>query len=162
MNRERMRKLADTVRHLPHTADAFRDRHVPHDYASVLLKHEVRNPLRSFCMKNWIGHSECGTAGCLAGVAAMLWPPDNRQCVSVLPYAIEVLGLTLEHSGLFTPGVFVPYEDISTEQAAAAVENVLAGMDTDAAWRQAVTAHPDRLGNVWRYEWPNLVCERAE
>ena len=161
MNRERMQTLADTVRNLQHTAEAFKGRHVPHAYVSVLMAHETRNPLRSFCMKNWIGHSKCGTAGCLAGVAAMLWPPDNRHCVSVLPYAIEVLGLSLDDSGLFTPGVFVPYEDISPEQAAAAVENVLGGMDSDAAWRQAVTAHPDRLGNVWRYEGPNLVCESA-
>ena len=88
----------------------------------------------------------------------MLWPPeDGRLCVSVLPYAYEVLDLGFEMSDLFVPTIYVPYGDITGAQAAAAVENVLAGDNAFNAWRRAVTSLPDRLGRQWRFEGGILV-----
>lgn len=137
MNKECLIRLADVLDALP---AARSDRLVPGtpelDMSRKVVRLDIRN--HRFRMSSWLSFDPdplspdrvvgCGTAGCIAGTACVLWPPgDAARWTGDFDHAMEVLGLDRRTANdLFQPSTSKAPElrSITASLAACAVRKL--------------------------------------
>ena len=127
MNAERLLKLADTIEKAEHFK-SFKGN-------SALF--DGGRELKGFDMTHYNNVSPCGTVGCIAGYAAMLWPSTTRM--QHIPHvAAGALDLTfVDAEELFGPSDSIPLAEITPNQAAQALRLFADGERIDIAWYKA-------------------------
>ena len=123
MNVERMRALARKTRELVHVHDMK-----VHSRARVLI--DMGGPIKGFNMCGVLGEADCGTVGCLAGVALVL-KGDGPCDVSRPPMKVAADWLGLDRAramALFEPceryNNRIVWDEITPEMAANVVDTI--------------------------------------
>ena len=132
MNKKRLLKLADTIEKAPHVV---MDEAAPEVYYTD-------NNIIGFDMSVYSAHGLCGTVGCIAGYAAMLWPPTKKSDSKfIIGIAAKALGLSEDEAEeLFVPYNLQRYRDITPLMAAQVLRLIAAGIPIDDAWEQITAA----------------------
>ena len=127
MNKKRILKLADVIEKAPHVIMGEEVPPAVYYTASKII---------GFDMSVYNAHGSCGTVGCIAGHAAMIWPltekTDSRRIISI---AAKALGLSAEEAGeLFVPDHLNDFRAVTPAIAAEVLRSVANGISASSAW----------------------------
>ena len=137
----KLNHIADIIEELPLA-------HVPNFQFPISPGKDIGNPeIVAFTMQYVVAYSNCGTAGCVAGVACHAFKHEiDHEGIDVfnVDHAISVLDLNdAEANALLTPLAYSgPYEDVTPKKAALACRRMALHMR---AGKQRQKLHSDQL-----------------